>query len=72
MTTRLQALHQDFTDLQQLARGAFIGLGAVYMEQEHQQIQPDKASREAVKEKLPHVKTQYSRTLYPKEYTNSI
>jgi hypothetical protein len=37
MTVRLQFLHQDFPDLQQLARGVFIGQGAVYMEQVHQQ-----------------------------------
>jgi hypothetical protein len=44
----------------------------MYMEQVHKQIQPGEASREAVKEKLPHVKTQYSKTVYPKEHANIV
>jgi hypothetical protein len=56
-------------------RGVFIGLGTVYMEQVHQQIQPNKASREVIescKGKLPDVKIQYSKIVYPKEYANTV
>jgi hypothetical protein len=41
MATKLQALHQDFTGLQQLTRRVFIDQEAVYIDQVHQQIQPD-------------------------------
>jgi transposase InsO family protein len=39
---KLQALHEDFTRLQQLARRVFIDQGAVYTDQVLQQIRPDK------------------------------
>jgi hypothetical protein len=42
---KLQALHQDFTGLQQLARRVFIDQGAVYIDQLHQQIQLDSHQR---------------------------
>jgi hypothetical protein len=48
MTIRLQDLHQDFTDLQQLARGVFIGQGAAYMDLAHQQIKPKKGFKEVI------------------------
>jgi hypothetical protein len=48
MIIRLQDLHQDFTDLQQLTRGVFIGQGVTYMDLVHRQIQPKKGFREVI------------------------
>jgi hypothetical protein len=59
MTTSFKLYTKDFTGLQQLTRRVFIDQGAVYINQVHQQIQPDSHQKkvQSSKSKLEKVTT---------------